>query len=116
MRPDAFPRAGLFLCKAPEQQTGFALLLDRRGRVLCAASVSQSSDVRDGQCGQRVRTGRCDSGGIEPPESQPLSIYQEVQVWHGDSAGLKDDGAPPFSLADRTQRLSIDVGGRQRKS
>lgn len=24
-----------------------------------------------------------------------------VQVWHGVTAGLKDDGAPPFSLAEQ---------------
>jgi hypothetical protein len=56
------------------------------------------------------------NGGIEPPLRKPLLLSQLFLGWHGGSAGLKDDGAPPFSLAGRALGLLRTGGGRQRKS
>ena len=57
------------------------------------------------EIGQMLRKDHSAPKGIEPSGALPHFFSQVLLLWHGDSAGLKDDGAPPFFSAGRRQSV-----------
>jgi hypothetical protein len=63
---------------------------------------------------ERVRQAPSFAGGIEPPPTLASSSLNDLEVWHGVTAGLKDDGAPPFFLAGDGIAPSHDLGAPEK--